>query len=92
MLHPCNDEQRRQYPPGLCHRARSGVTDKVSVFVLKEFRMHKGFQRVQSGQLRFLGSDLSRLFPGLSGRTGVLALFGQFSQGAPGTAAQFGVL
>jgi hypothetical protein len=28
----------------------------VSVFVLTVFRMHKGFQRVQSGQLRFLDS------------------------------------
>ena len=55
-LHPCNDEQRRQCPPGLCHRVRSGVTQQVSVFVLTEFRMHQGFQRFQSGQLRFLGS------------------------------------
>ena len=35
---------------------RSGVTHKVSVFVLTKFRIHQGFQRVQSGQLRFLGS------------------------------------
>ena len=39
-LHPCNDEQRRQCPPGLCHRVRSGVTHKVSVFVLTKFRIH----------------------------------------------------
>jgi len=55
-LPPCNDEQGRQCPPGLCHRVRSGVTQQVSVFVLTEFRMHRGFQRFQSGQLRFLGS------------------------------------
>ena len=54
-LHPCNDEQRRQCPPGLCHRVRSGITRKVSAFVLTKMRKHQGFQRVQSGQLRFLG-------------------------------------
>jgi hypothetical protein len=52
---PCNDEQRRQCPPGLCHRVRSGITHKVSVIVLTKMRKHHGFQRVQSGQLRFLG-------------------------------------
>jgi hypothetical protein len=49
--------QRRQCLQGLCHWARSGVTYKLSVLVLTEFRIHKGFQRVQSGQLRFLGSS-----------------------------------
>jgi hypothetical protein len=52
---PRNDEQRRQCPPGLCHRVRSGITHKVSVIVLTKMRKHQGFQRVQSGQLRFLG-------------------------------------
>jgi hypothetical protein len=27
--HPCNDEQRRQCPPGMCHRVRSGITHKM---------------------------------------------------------------
>ena len=48
-LHPCNDEQRRQCPPGLCHRVRSGITHKVSVFVLtkmRNIRVSSGFKAV----------------------------------------------
>ncbi|PUE06246.1 hypothetical protein B9Z51_15615 [Limnohabitans sp. T6-5] len=40
-LPPCNDEQRRQCPPGPCHRVRSGISHKVSVFVVTAFRMHR---------------------------------------------------
>ena len=66
-LHPCNDEQRRQCPSGLCHRVRGGITHKVRVFVLTMMRIHQGFQRVQSGQLRFLGSRVAEITPGRIG-------------------------
>jgi hypothetical protein len=59
-LHPCNNEQRCQCPPGMCHRVCSGITHKVSFFVLTAFRIDQGFQRVQSGQLCFLGSSVHK--------------------------------
>ena len=54
-LHPCNDEQRRQSAPGQCHRARSGLTQGVMLFVCEKFSSHGACQRAHSGQLPNLG-------------------------------------
>jgi len=49
------DEQRRMGPPAGCDRARSGLTRRVSRFVVHVLRVHAHCQRYSSGQLPFAG-------------------------------------
>ena len=55
MVAPCNAEQQRQTPRQSRIRVRSDLTHLVSVVNSTKPSIHAPFQRLMSGQLRFLG-------------------------------------
>ena len=59
-LNACNEEQRGQGGAARFDRVRSAVTQEVKAIVGANVRIHAVWPAETSGQLRFLGSMLSR--------------------------------
>ncbi len=55
MVTPCNDEQRGQTARQARNRARSGLTQMVSVIEGTNARVHEASRRLRSGQRRNQG-------------------------------------